>query len=66
LSKEFEFGGITDKLSSTSLWESVSSDKSGIDGLKFTAGTDLCSAMLNDKVELEVEDSDVLFSERLH
>jgi len=65
LSDKLEFGEITVELLSPSFWASVSSGMRGIDGWKLTAETDLGSAMVNDKVELETEDSSVLFSEGL-
>jgi hypothetical protein len=66
LSDEFESGGTTSKPSSISLWESVSSDKRGIDGLKLAAESELGSITVNDKLELGAADTAVLFSERLH
>jgi hypothetical protein len=65
LSDKFEFGEIPAKVLSRSFWESVSSGMRGIDRLKLTAETDLGSAMVNDKAELETEDPAVLFSEGL-
>jgi len=53
LSDKLEFGEITVELLSPSFWGSVSSGMRGIDGLKLTAETDLGSAMVNDKDELE-------------